>query len=113
STGLKFEYLANSLPFPIDSVSGVWENPQTQADALSAYPFIQKFNQEILKIKNLKKGRYDLIIDGELIKPYSSDSLSQGINLALLSNTPQYRQAIKLMYLNDLRLSLVKKLREY
>lgn len=113
STGLKFDYLANSLPFPIDSVSGVWENPQTQADALSAYPFIQKFNQEILKIKNLKKGRYDLIIDGELIKTYSSDSLSQGINLALLSNTPQYRQAIKLMYLNDLRLSLEKKLREY
>lgn len=110
---LSFTYLANALPFPIDSVSGVWENPQTQADALAVYPFIQDFNQEILKIRNLKMGNYDLKINGQRIRTFSADSLAKGVNMALLSNTPQYQQAAAIMYLNDLRLELEKKLREY
>ncbi len=112
-TALKYSYLAKSLPFPVDSVSGVWENPQTQADALAVYPFIQDFNQEVLQVKNLKKGNYALLIDGKKINAFSADTLSKGINLALLSNTPQYQQALGIMYLNDLRLDLEKKLREY
>lgn len=112
-TGMRFNYLAQALPFPIDSVSGVWENPQTQADALAVYPFIQKFNQETLRVKNLNKGNYDLLIDGRRIKTFSADTLSKGINMALLSNTPQYQQAVAIMYLNDLRLDVEKKLREY
>ncbi|WP_256010396.1 SGNH/GDSL hydrolase family protein [Desertivirga xinjiangensis] len=110
---LSINYLAKALPFPIDSVSGVWENPQTQADALTVYPFIEEFNQEILKVRNLKKGRYDLVIDGQKISSFSSDTLEKGINMAVLGNTPQYRQAAEIMYLNDLRLDLEKKLREY
>jgi lysophospholipase L1-like esterase len=113
STGLSFNYLANALPFPIDSISGVWENPQTQADALGVYPFIKDFNQEILKIENLKKGNYDLVIDGQKIKNFSAETLAKGINMAVLGNTPQYQQAVSIMYLNDLRLELEKKLREY
>jgi hypothetical protein len=112
-TGLSFNYLANALPFPIDSISGVWENPQTQADALGVYPFIKDFNQEILKIENLKKGNYDLVIDGQKIKNFSAETLAKGINMAVLGNTPQYQQAVSIMYLNDLRLDLEKKLREY
>jgi len=111
--GLSFNYLAEALPFPIDSVSGVWENPQTQADALAVYPFIQEFNQETLKVSNLKKGNYDLLIDGRKIKRFTADTLAKGINMAMLSNTPQYQQALSIMYLNDLRLDLEKKLREY
>lgn len=111
--GLSFDYLASALPFPIDSVSGVWENPQTQADVLGVYPFIQEFNQETLKVGSLKKGSYDLLIDGKKINSFSADSLAKGINMALLSNTPQYQQALSIMYLNDLRLDLEKKLREY
>jgi len=111
--GISFNYLANSLPFPIDSVNGVWENPQTQADALAVYPFIQQFNQEILKVKNLKKGNYDLVIDGKKIRSFNADTLAKGINLAVLNNTPQYQQAVSIMYLNELRLDLEKKIREY
>jgi len=111
--GLSFNYLASALPFPIDSINGVWENPQTQADALAVYPFIQEFNQETLKIENLKKGNYDLIIDSRKIRTFSADTLAKGVNLALLSNTPQYQQAVSIMYLNDLRLELEKKIREY
>nr|WP_068891976.1 SGNH/GDSL hydrolase family protein [Pedobacter panaciterrae] len=111
--GLSFNYLANALPFPIDSINGVWENPQTQADALTVYPFIQEFNQETLKIEHLKKGNYDLVIDGRKIRTFSADTLTKGINMALLSNTPQYQQAASLMYMNELRLELEKKIREY
>jgi lysophospholipase L1-like esterase len=113
TNGLSFTYLANSLPFPIDSVNGVWENPQTQADVLNVYPFIQEFNQETLKVLNLEKGNYDLIIDGRKIRTFQSDTLSKGINMALLSNTPQYQQSLSIMYLNELRLDLEKKLRDY
>ena len=111
--GLNFIYFANALPFPIDSVNGVWENPQTQADVLAVYPFIQEFNQETLKVENLEKGNYHLIIDGKKIRAFSADTLAKGINMALLSNTPQYQQAVSIMYLNDLRLELEKKIREY
>lgn len=110
---LSFNYLANALPFPIDSVNGVWENPQTQADALAVYPFVREFNQELLKVDHLKAGNYNLRIDGRQIRTFSADSLAKGINMALLSNTPQYQQAVSIMYLNDLRLELEKKIREY
>lgn len=111
--GVSFNYLAESLPFPIDSVNGVWENPQTQADALAVYPFIKEFNQETLKIDGLQKGNYDLLIDGKKIRSFSADTLAKGINIALLSNTPQYQQSVSIMYLNELRLDLEKKVRDY
>jgi lysophospholipase L1-like esterase len=111
--GVSFNYLAKSLPFPIDSVNGVWENPQTQADALAVYPFIKEFNQEILKVDGLQKGNYDLLIDGQKIRAFSADTLAKGINMALLSNTPQYLQSVSIMYLNELRLDLEKKIRDY
>lgn len=111
--GIVFNYQANSLPFPIDSLSDLWGNPQKQSDALAVYPFIQEFNQETLMVKNLKKGNYNLMIDGRKISTFTADALEKGINMALLSNTPQYQQALDIMYLNELRLDLEKKLRDY
>lgn len=108
-----FDYEANSLPFPIDSTSTIWNNPQKQSEALAVYPFIKEFNQEIIKVKNLEPGNYKLVIDGERIAQFSADSLSKGINLALLSNTPQYKQAKNVMFLNDQRAEIEGKLREY
>ena len=110
---LSFDYLAQSLPFPIDSVSGIWGNPQTQSEALSVYPFTKEFNQEVLKVTNLQQGTYNLMIDGEEIAAFSADSLSTGINMALLSNTPQYKKAMNVMFLNDQRAEIEGKLREY
>ncbi|WP_448635053.1 hypothetical protein [Pedobacter panaciterrae] len=69
-----------------------------------------EFNQENLKVENLENGNYDLMIDGKKIRTFSADAFAKGINMALLSNTPQYQQAVSIMYLNDLRLELEKKL---
>ncbi|MGY3053749.1 lysophospholipase L1-like esterase [Pedobacter sp. UYEF25] len=110
---ISVSYTAKSLPFPIDSVSEQWGNPHTQSEALKIYPFIKEFNQELLTVKNLNKGDYDLLIDGQKISSFSADSLQKGINLALMSNTPQYKQAKNIMFLNDQRAELEGKLRNY
>ena len=111
--GVSFQYTAKSLPFPIDSVSSIWGHPHKQSEALAVYPFIKEFNQEIIQVQHLNSGNYKLIIDGDLIAQYTADSLSKGINMALLSNTPQYKQAMNVMFLNDHRAEIEGKLREY
>ncbi len=112
-TNVSFSYLAKALPFPIDSVSTIWGNNHKQSEALAVYPFTEEFNQEILKVDGLKSGNYKLLIDGEQIAQFSADSLAGGINMALLSNTPQYKQAMNIMFLNDQRAEIEGKLREY
>ena len=111
---LAFHYMAKALPFPIDTVPRHgWGNKKTQRDALDLVPFIEEFNQEILKVSNLKKGAYQLLIDGIPIAKFSSSELGNGINMALLSNTPQYRQALKVMFLNEERFEVEKRFRDY
>ena len=110
---VSFEYKAKSLPFPIDSTESTWGNPQKLSDAFKVYPFTEEFNQEILQVKNLKQGNYQLVIDGEKIAEFSSDSLNKGINMALYPNTPQYKQAMNVMFLNEQRKEIEGKLREY
>lgn len=110
--GITFDYKAESLPFPIDSVSTMWGNDHKQHEALAVYPFIKEFDSELLKVQKLKKGKYELKIDGEKVTTVSSDELEKGINLAVLA-TPQYKQARNILYLNDLRVELENKLRTY
>ncbi|MFI2743677.1 SGNH/GDSL hydrolase family protein [Zhouia sp. PK063] len=110
---VSFEYNAKSLPFPIDSTESTWGNPQKLKDAFMVYPFTKEFNQELLQVKNLKQGNYKLVIDGNEISEFSSDSLNAGINMALYANTPQYKQAMNVMFLNEQRKEIEGKLREY
>ncbi|HVU56337.1 MAG TPA: SGNH/GDSL hydrolase family protein [Puia sp.] len=111
--GAQFEYLANSLPFPADTVSRIWENPQRQADAFKVIPFEEEFNQELLQVKGLGSGNYTLSIDDKRIGEYSGDVLEKGINLATLKNTPQYQQAMSVLLLNEERMALELHLRAY
>lgn len=110
---ITFNYLAKALPFPIDSASRIWGSDQKQSDALSVVPFMQEFNQEVLQVSNLSGARYELKIDGETLGTFSKEDLNQGVNLALLVNTPQYKQAIQVMNLNQARKEIENKLRDY
>lgn len=111
---LTFNYLAEALPFPIDTVPRHgWGNKKSQRDALSLVPFMEEFNQEILKVTNLEAGFYRLLIDGFPISEFSSAELGNGVNLATLSNTPQYQQALKVMFLNEERFEVEKRFRDY
>jgi lysophospholipase L1-like esterase len=111
--GIRFDYLANSLPYPVDTVSRLWDNPQRQSDAIRLIPFYTRFNREMLRIANLEKGKYELTIDGHTIGSWSDADLGQGINLAAMNNTPEYEQAMSVLQLNEERMALESKLRAY
>lgn len=111
---VSFNYLAKSLPFPIDSTARAFMNPQRQYEALSVIPFIKEFDEEMLTIKGLDELKnYSLKIDEKPINNFTGAQLNDGINLALLSNTPQYQQAKQIMELQLKRKALEDKLRAF
>lgn len=110
---VRVDYLAGSLPFPQDTISRLWENPQRQADALRLIPFNEEMNREMLTVKGLGSSNYKVTIDGEPIGTWSGTELSAGINLALVKNTPQYEQAMAVLWLNEERMALESKVRAY
>lgn len=111
----RFDYLAESLPYPVDTFvsNGSWGETKTQADALAVIPFMQEFNREMLVVKGLQEGSYVLAVDGQKIGRWTADEFAAGINLAAQTNTPQYRQAMAVMYLNEARWEIERRLRVY
>ncbi len=114
NNSLSFKYFAKSLPFPIDSTPRVFMNPQKQYEALSIIPFIKEFDEEMLTVKGLAAAEnYTLKIDGNPINNFTGKALDSGINLALLSNAPQYQQAKKVMDLQLKHKEFEDKMRAY
>lgn len=85
---ISFRVKEESLPLPV---------PAEAKNALTLVPFTQDFNRQMLQVSSLPAGTYTLSIDGQFISNFSSDELSKGVNLALLENTPQYRQSIRVL----------------
>ncbi|MFD0793062.1 SGNH/GDSL hydrolase family protein [Mucilaginibacter litoreus] len=114
-TGLSYIYKANALPYPIDTMAqSIGKQSRSQADALKLVPFQKDFNQEILQIKGLTDNQtYSLTIDGKHISDCTGGQLQSGINLAQLTATPQYQQALAVMHLNEERWATERRLREY
>lgn len=110
---LSFDYLAKSLPYPIDSIPRAWGNKKPQAEGLKYVPFTKDFNSEMLAVKGLKAGSYTVKIDGEVIGKWSADELAGGLNLADHANTPEYQQAIQVRELNEERWEIERRLRNY
>jgi GDSL-like Lipase/Acylhydrolase family len=95
---LSFDVLSYSLPFPI---------PTEAKPALELVPFTQKLNQELLSVKNLKSGKYLLMMDKDTIGIFQDSDLARGINLSLYPQTPQYRQATQVMDISLKRHNLI------
>lgn len=110
---VSFSYLAASLPFPIDTVARAWGSDQKQADALKWIPFTEDFNREMLQVAGLQAGEYTLKIDGQTMGKWSASAFAEGINLATLQETPQYKQATSIMQLNLRRAEVEARLRRY
>ncbi|GAA3987633.1 SGNH/GDSL hydrolase family protein [Mucilaginibacter dorajii] len=112
---ISFNYLAASLPYPLDTISGGFGRPaKAQVEALKVIPFTDDFNQEILEVKGLNpSAQYTLKIDGEPMGSWSGTDYDKGINLALINATPQYQQALAVMHLNEERWTIERRLREY
>jgi lysophospholipase L1-like esterase len=112
STGIRFEYLAKSLPYPMDTLARGWGYKRSQSEVERAVPFTDEMNREMLTVKGLK-GDYRLLIDEEEIGTWSADDFEAGINLARLSNTPQYQQALRVMFLNEERWEIERRFCDY
>ncbi|MFD2742357.1 MULTISPECIES: SGNH/GDSL hydrolase family protein [Sphingobacterium] len=114
SNSVSYDYLAAALPFPIDTVPRVWQNWQTQAEALEVIPFMEEMNQESIKVMGLDGASdYELRLDNNLIGRFSSAQLAEGINLASLTNTSQYKQAEQLIHIMGEYRDLERKFRNY
>jgi lysophospholipase L1-like esterase len=94
---LSFDCLEAALPFPV---------PAGAQDALKLVPFQQDLNQELLTVTGLASGKYTLSIDDQAVGQYAAAELASGVNLALNTKTPQYRQALAVDALNTKRHSL-------
>ncbi len=90
--GLEFKVQEKALPFPVNSSS---------MEMLAHLPIEQELNQEIMVVTELKKGQYDVLIDGTFVGQYSAETLSKGINLAFNPTTPQFQQAQNVAKLNE------------
>ncbi|OOQ56822.1 SGNH/GDSL hydrolase family protein [Mucilaginibacter pedocola] len=111
---VKFTYLANSLPYPMDTIPSGFGQPQkAQSMALKIIPFTDEFNREVLQITGLQNKPYQLTIDGKTIGTYSGTQLGEGLNLATITSTPQYQQALAVMHINEERWAVERRLREY
>lgn len=112
SQNISFTYLANALPFPVDSA--YYDNElHNQADALRVIPFMEEMNHEGLTLSGLEEGYYLLKIGGREIARFTAQQLQKGINLAACGNTPQYEQAQKIARLNEQRWLMEREMREY
>lgn len=108
-----FDYLAHSLPFPLDTIPRGWEYRRQQAAALKVIPqFVEEMDNEAFSVTGLK-GNYQLLIDNESIDTLTADQLAKGINLATYRNTPQYQQAKAIMELNENRWEIERQFRDY
>ncbi|MCS3255647.1 hypothetical protein NXX19_28030 [Bacteroides ovatus] len=109
------QYLSDIYPVhclsPIDTIPR-WGTKGTARDAIRQIPFMQEMNQEIMKVTDLH-GIFRVTIDGIEIGCWSGDELSKGVNLAEISCTPQYQQSLSIMYLNEERCAIEKRLRQY
>jgi hypothetical protein len=112
---VSFDYLGKSLPYPLDSIPGGFGKPaKSQTDALKLIPFMDEYNQEIMAVKGLNStSTYRLKIDDRIIGQWTGADLEKGINLALITSTPEYQQALAIMHLNEERWMIERRLREY
>ena len=111
--GLQFDYLAASLPFPLDTVAHGWGFSRGAARVTKVIPsFIDDLSDEHLTVKGLN-GIFRLSIDGIVIDTLSAATLSRGINLSRYRHTPQYQQALAVMALNETRWEVERRFREW
>ena len=110
--GISFSYLAESLPYPLDTVARGFGAHRGQAGALKMVPFMEEMNQETLKVTGLE-GKYNLYIDDQLLGSWDGKNLAEGINMTELTWSPQYQQALQVMYLNEWRWEIERSFRDF
>lgn len=99
-----FDCLENALPFPVETAD---------QKALELVPFTRDLNRETVCVTGLPSGDYEVLIDGQSVLRTTADALAKGIDLAIVPETPQYRQAGEVSRILMKRHSLETRLRAY
>jgi hypothetical protein len=85
ATGLRWTQLDEALPLPLDlndAMTGV----------LLKESGIEQLDRQMVRVRGLQPGSYELWIDKKLIETFSAQELEHGVNLALFK-TPMLDQA--------------------
>lgn len=101
-SAISFTALEKALPFPVR---------EDQQKALELVPFTDNLNRDIVQVNYLDPGNYILQVDDVEIGKYFSGELQRGVNLALVPNSPQYQQALKVQALLQKRWKLEAQIR--
>lgn len=110
---LTFDYMAKSLPYPLDRVAHGWGFNRPQEDVLKVLPSLpEELSDERLVVQGLN-GRYRLTIDDVCLDTLDARQLAAGVNLARYRLAPQYQQALTVMALNERRWDAEQSLRQF
>ncbi len=98
ATGLRWAQLDEALPLPLDLNDAMTAVLLKESD-------IEKLDRQMLRVRGLAAGSYELWIDQKLIATFSDETLERGVNLALLK-TPMLDQARGIDWEEDRRATL-------
>jgi lysophospholipase L1-like esterase len=83
---LSWTQLDRALPFPLDTADPI------MALAVNSSDFVDRFNQQTLRVTGLPPGPHTLRIDGSEVATHTAAEWAAGVNLATL-RTPMWAQA--------------------
>jgi hypothetical protein len=98
SEGLSFRRIDRALPMPV---------PQDWRPLLPYVNRLNDLNYYGLKVTGLIAGKYALSIDDKQVGEYTSEELSQGVNLGNLSSGPIYDQGQEVLKRIDAKNKIV------
>jgi lysophospholipase L1-like esterase len=94
ANGVSFVWAAESLPWAIP--------PEAQLGAKLLH-LGHRASREGLEVHGLAPGKYELLIDDQVVGAYTHIQLARHIELQGNTHTPQYQQALKVVELNRAR----------
>jgi lysophospholipase L1-like esterase len=97
-TGLQWSQLDEALPLPLDL-------NDTMTSVLLKESVIESLDRQMMRVRDLAAGTYELWIDQKRISTFSAGELEHGVNLALLK-TPMLDQARGIDWEEDRRATL-------
>jgi lysophospholipase L1-like esterase len=89
-----FTWTADSLP---------WVVPQAAQSAAKMLNLGHRASREAVEVHGLAPGKYDLLIDDQLVGTFTNVQLERHIELQSNDKTPQYQQASQIAELNQQR----------
>jgi lysophospholipase L1-like esterase len=93
-SGIEFVFHPTGLPMSV---------PEAAKAGAALIPLGHRLSYEALYVHGLAAGRYQLLINDQLIGEYTADTLASKLELESNERTPEYQQAVRVAALNAQR----------